>query len=149
MISYKQAQRSDAQILLNKTTNDLEFTHDYEEGIINVTMLSSSGEDRNVSFDFYSEDDPLVKMIDKKDIKYVEEVLVGVFKGLTEISRNQQYHIERDESHKNTLEQSESSIKWTGIIKILFLLSSALIQLWIMKGFFKNNQHPYQPVEMH
>jgi len=56
-------------------------------------MISSTGEDRNVSFDFYSEDDPLVKMIDKKDIKYVEEVLVGVFKGLVDISRNQQYHI--------------------------------------------------------
>ena len=61
-----------------------------------MTMMSSTGMDRNVSFDFYSEDNPLVKMIDKKDIKYVEEVLVGVFKGLTDISRNQQFHIERD-----------------------------------------------------
>lgn len=101
-----------------------------------------------MSFDFYSEDDPLVKMIDKRDIKYVESVLGSVFKGLSDISRNQQFHIERDESHKTTLEDSESSIKWTGIIKILFLLSSALIQLWIMKGFFKNNQsQAYQPVE--
>lgn len=59
-------------------------------------MISSTGTDRNVSFDFYSEDDPLVKMIDKRDIKYVEEVLVDVFKGLNDISRNQQFHIERD-----------------------------------------------------
>ena len=45
-------------------------------------------------------------MIDKKDIRYVEEVLTGIFKGLTDISRNQQFHIERDESHKATLETS-------------------------------------------
>ena len=35
-------------------------------------------------------------MIDKKDIKYVEESLAGIFKGLTDVSRNQQFHIERD-----------------------------------------------------
>jgi hypothetical protein len=100
-----------------------------------------------VSFDFYAEDDPLVKIIDKRDLKYIEGVLVGVYKSLDTISRNQQFHIERDETHKITLEESESHIKWTGIIKIVFLLSSALIQLWIMKGFFKNNEaHAYQPV---
>ena len=134
--------------LLNKTGNDIEFTHIYNEGRINVTLISPTSANRNVSFDFYSEDAPLVKMIDKRDIKLVEEVLSNVHKSLTTISRNQQFHIERDESHKSTLEDSESSIKWTGIIKIVFLLSSALIQLWIMKGFFKGNSNqPYQPVD--
>jgi dynactin complex subunit len=100
-----------------------------------------------VSFDFYAENDPLVNIIDKRDLKYIERVLAGVHKSLETISRNQQFHIERDETHKNTLEESESHIKWTGIIKIIFLLSSALIQLWIMKGFFKSNEpHAYQPV---
>lgn len=62
------------------------------------------------------------------------------------ISRNQEYQIERDEKHKVNLEDSESKIKWAGIIKIFFLLGSALIQLWIMKGFFTAS-NPYQPVE--
>lgn len=84
----------------------MEFSYSYDQGHINVTIVSSTGTERNVSFDFYSEDDPLVKTIEKRDIKYVEEVLGNVFKGLTEISRNQQFHIERDESHKATLEQS-------------------------------------------
>ena len=60
-----------------------------------VTITTESGS-KNISFDFYSEDDPLVKMIDKKDIKSVEESLAGIFKGLTDVSRNQQFHIERD-----------------------------------------------------
>lgn len=80
-------------LLLNKTSNDIEYTYDYDEGNINVTIISSTGTDRNVSFDFYSEDDPLVKMIDKRDIKYVESVLGSVFLGLTNVSRNQQFHI--------------------------------------------------------
>ena len=63
------------------------------------------------------------------------------------MGRNQQFHIERDEINKNILEKSETKIKWTGIIKIVFLLASALIQLWIMKGFFKSNSVPYQPVD--
>ena len=90
-------------VLVNKTSNDFEFTYNYEEGSINVTISSSTGNARNVSFEFYNEDDPLVKTIDKRDIKYVEEALTGVFKGLADISRNQQFHIERDESHKATL----------------------------------------------
>lgn len=86
----------ESELLLNKTSNDIEYTYQYEEGYINVTITSSTGTDRNVSFDFYSEDDPLVKMIDKRDIKYVESILSSVFVGLTNISRNQQFHIERD-----------------------------------------------------
>lgn len=96
MINYTNPRTRGSQLLFNKTSNDLEFTYDYEEGIVNVTIFSSTGTSRNVSFDFYSEDDPLVKMIDKRDIKYVEAVLGSVFKGLNDISRNQQFHIERD-----------------------------------------------------
>ena len=84
------------QQLFNKTSNDIEFTYNYEEGSINVTITSSTGTDRKVSFDFYSEDDPLVKIIDKRDIKYVESILGSVFIGLNNVSRNQQFHIERD-----------------------------------------------------
>lgn len=96
VINYTNPRTRGSQLLFNKTSNDLEFTYDYEEGIVNVTIFSSTGTSRNVSFDFYSEDDPLVKMIDKRDIKYVEAVLGSVFKGLNDISRNQQFHIERD-----------------------------------------------------
>ena len=59
--------------------------------IINIS--SSNGEERNVSFDFYAENDPLVHIIDKRDIKYVEQSLSSVYKGLETISRNQQFHI--------------------------------------------------------
>jgi hypothetical protein len=72
LIDYINPRTKEGQLLFNKTSNDLEFTYDYEEGSsINVTITSSTNNDRNVSFDFYSEDDPLVKMIDKRDIKYV------------------------------------------------------------------------------
>ena len=81
------------QNLLNKSGNDIEFSHSYDGGVINVTVISSTGSDRNVSFDFYSEDDPLVKMIDQRDIKAIEKVLGGVFMGLQNVSRNQQFHI--------------------------------------------------------
>ena len=64
---------------------------------------------------------------------------------MSEISRNQEFQIERDDIHKLNLEQSENKIKWAGIVKIVFLLASALIQLYIMKGFFTNS-NPYQPV---
>ncbi len=131
----------------NGNGTDLEFSFDYGAAYMTVNLSSSDGLDRNVSFDFYAEDDPLVNIIDKRDLKYVEKVLNGVHATLESISRNQQFHIERDESHKATLEESESSIKWTGIVKIFFLLASALLQLWIMKGFFKTGEgQPYQPV---
>lgn len=72
----------------------MDFTHDYPyDGRINVTIIAASAGDRNVSFDFYSEDDPLVKMIDKKDLKVVEGVLNHVHQSLSTISRNQQFHI--------------------------------------------------------
>jgi hypothetical protein len=66
-------------------------------------MNATDGQNRKVSFDFYAENDPLINIIDKRDIKYLEEVLGGVHKSLETISRNQQFHIERDESHKITL----------------------------------------------
>lgn len=132
----------------NQTGTDLEFTFDYGAAFVTINISSVDGSSKKVSLDFYAENDPLINIIDKRDLKYLEGVLGSVHKSLESISRNQQFHIERDESHKATLEESESHIKWTGIIKIIFLLSSALIQLFIMKGFFKNNEvHPYQPVQ--
>ena len=75
-------------------------------------------------------------MIDKKDVNIVQAALAEAYQEMEAISRNQEYQVERDEKHKVNLEDSESKIKWAGIIKIVFLLGSALIQLWIMKGFF-------------
>lgn len=49
-----------------------------------------------MSFDFNNDEDPLVKIIDKRDIKILEEALNGVHQSLLNISRNQQFHIERD-----------------------------------------------------
>ena len=69
-----------------------------------VNVSSTDGLERKVSFDFYAENDPLIGIIDKRDLQYVEGVLSGVHKSLETISRNQQFHIERDESHKATLE---------------------------------------------
>ncbi len=68
-----------------------------------VNISSTDGLERKVSFDFYAENDPLINIIDKRDLKYVEGVLSGVHNSLESISRNQQFHIERDESHKATL----------------------------------------------
>jgi hypothetical protein len=106
LIEYSSIRSNNKEPLLNQTGNDIEYTHNFEEGRLNITVISTTGTDRNVSFDFFSEDDPLVKMIDKRDIRLVEEVLSNVHKSLTTISRNQQFHIERDESHKTTLEDS-------------------------------------------
>lgn len=36
-----------------------------------VNLSSSDGLDRNVSFDFYYENDPLINIIDRRDLKYV------------------------------------------------------------------------------
>ncbi len=81
----------------------MQFTHEYTQQNIKVTLSSLDGSERVVGLDFFNQDDPLKNVIEKKDVKYIEEVLSGVHRGLTTISRNQQFHIERDESHKTTL----------------------------------------------
>ena len=48
--------------------------------------------------------------------------------------------------HRNVLEETESHIKWLGVLKVFLLLASALVQLWIMKGFLKHKAQPYEPV---
>lgn len=131
------------EVLYNQTGSDLQFSKSYGIGNINISF-SADGR-RQVSFDFYHDEDPLVNIIDKRDIRILEEALGRVHGSLMNVSRNQQFHIERDETHKDTLQEAESHIKWTGVIKIVFLLASALLQLWIMKGFFANT-HPYEPV---
>lgn len=82
--------------MYNQTGNDFQFVSDFGNGYITVTITSTDGLDRKVSFDFYAENDPLVNIIDKRDLKYIEGVLVDVHKSLETISRNQQFHIERD-----------------------------------------------------
>lgn len=46
------------------------------------------------------------------------------------------------------LQQSDSKIQWLGIGKVVLLLFSAMVQLWIMKGFFKKKEGSvsYEPV---
>ena len=139
---------SDGKLLFNKTGTDMEYSYDFGMGTANVTFSSVDGGARNVSFDFESDEDPFVKIIDKKDLAILEDILSQVHRIMKTISLNQQFHIERDDAHKTTLEESESHIKWTGIVKIVFLLTSALLQLWIMKGFFKNSGgQSYHPVQ--
>ena len=86
-------------------------------------------------------------MIDSKDVQIVASSLSQAINSMKEVGKNEQFHIERDEINRLILEKSESRIKWAGIIKIGFLLISALIQLYIMKSFFRQNSIPYQPVE--
>ena len=86
-------------------------------------------------------------MIDSKDVQIVASSLSQAINSMKEVGKNEQFHIERDEINRVILEKSESRIKWAGIIKIGFLLISALIQLYIMKSFFRQNSIPYQPVE--
>ena len=116
-------------------------------GKAEICFQSLDNEEKVVSFEFYHESDPFKAVIDKKDFHYVLKSLSEAIESMKEVGRNQQFHIERDEVNKEILEKSEVKIKWTGIIKIFFLLASALIQLWIMKGFFKQNSMPYQPID--
>jgi hypothetical protein len=122
------------------------YSINFIKEFISICFLSTDSTEKEVSFDFYELNDPVRKMIDKKDINLVQGALTEAYNQMESISRNQEYQIERDEKHKINLEDSESKIKWAGIIKIAFLLGSALIQLWIMKGFFTAG-NPYQPVE--
>lgn len=45
--------------------------------------------------------------------------------------------------HRQVLEETETHIKWLGVGKVFLLLTSALVQVWIMKGFLKNKAQPY------
>ena len=115
-------------------------------GDVDICFTNLNRKEKVISFDFYQEDDPFKTIIDKKDLRLVFKSLVTTIESMKEVGRNQQFHIDRDEVNKKILEESEVKIKWTGIIKIFFLLASALVQVWIMKGFFKQNSMPYQPV---
>lgn len=56
--------------------------------------------------------------------------------------------MERDQVHRNILEETDSKITMTGVIKILVMIGSAALQLWIMRGFFKNSGASYSEVSM-
>lgn len=96
--------------------------------------------------DFFPTTNPLKHIVTNKDLSLVHRELTTLYEGLEERYRNQQFQSERDLVHRTVLEQTEEKIKWMGIFKIVMLLASALIQLWIMKGFLKDRNLPYQPV---
>ena len=90
-------------VQFNKTGTDLEWGSNFGAGSIVAVVTSTDGTGRNVSFDFYSDEDPFIKVIDKKDVAVLEGMLSQVHRTMQTISLNQQFHIERDEAHKVTL----------------------------------------------
>ena len=66
---------------------------------------------------------------------------------LQTVYRNQHYQLERDNVHRRILDNTVDSIKITGAIKVGLVALLALIQLWIMKRFLKDDSdNTYQPV---
>lgn len=133
-------------IFKKEDSRDFETTVHLNAGVGEVCFSRTDRKEKQIVFDFYQPEDPVREIIDRKDLSYVVKSLSGAIHTFKEVSKNEQYHIERDEINRVILEQSENRIKWTGIIKIAFLLTSALIQLWIMKSFFKGSSVSYQPV---
>lgn len=62
------------------------------------------------------------------------------------MSRNQLYQHERDNVHKTVLEETDVKIVYAGVIKIAVMLASVILQIWIMRGFFKNTGISYTEV---
>lgn len=96
--------------------------------------------------DFFDTNDLVKTLITKKDLNQVGVVLREAYTELKSVYRNQQFQIERDKTHKELLEETESKIKYTGIFKVGMLLGSALVQVWIMKRFFNSRSREYQSV---
>ena len=95
---------------------------------------------------FFLTKDPIYSLITKHHIATLEEVLSNAADGLRTVGRNQLYQIERDNVHQGLLEETDNRISWTGIIKIVVLVVSALVQIWIMRGFFQANGMTYSEV---
>jgi hypothetical protein len=96
--------------------------------------------------DFFLDNDPIHSLITKHHIAELEEVLNHAATGLATVGRNQLYQIERDTVHQGLLEETDNKISWTGIIKIAVLIISAMVQIWIMRGFFKASGMTYSEV---
>jgi hypothetical protein len=71
---------SAGEVVLDKSSNDETYLHSYGEGAINVCFESTTGTERAISFDLYKEDDPLVNVIEKRDLRLIENVLNKVHK---------------------------------------------------------------------
>ena len=98
--------------------------------------------------DFFPTTDLIKTLITKKSLNEVGEGLREAFLELKTVYRNQQFQTERDKVHKELLEETEGKIKYSGIFKVLMLLGSALVQVWVMKRFFSSRSREYQSVEM-
>jgi len=94
--------------------------------------------------DFHPKSKDLKKHEDK--IATAEQQLSRAVDQLNRVYRNQHYQMTRDNSHRQVLQNTETKIKWTGAIKLVLVVTLALIQLFFMKSFLKRNEVAYQPV---
>ena len=69
------------------------MTFDFPIGDIDLCFTVTDSSEKIISLDIYPSDDPLRELIDKKDLKIVEEALGKANKEMWQISINQQYHI--------------------------------------------------------
>ena len=116
------------------------------QGIVDLCFSPGDSANKFLSIDFFPSSDPVKSLISKQDLKTIYSELNQLQAALQETYRNQQFQAERDFVHRNVLESTENHIKWLGVLKVFLLLGSALVQLWIMKGFLKNKSQPYEPV---
>lgn len=58
-----------------------------------MCFISTDGYEKIISFDFYESNDPVRKIIDKKDVDLVQGALSEAYKQMESISRNQEYQI--------------------------------------------------------
>ena len=82
-------------------------------------------------------------IIDSEDILAVAKSLSRATRSMRGDGVSLEEKIEQDEVNKGILQESEKKIQIAGIIKIVFLISSAIVQLCIGKGFLKANQGRY------
>lgn len=99
-----------------------------------------------ISANYFLATDPIRSLITKSDVATVEKSLTEAVNNLNTVSRNQLYQHERDNVHKTLLEETDEKIVFVGIVKIAVMLISAVLQIWIMRGFFKNTGTSYSEV---
>jgi|JI6StandDraft_1071083.scaffolds.fasta_scaffold29034_2 hypothetical protein len=116
------------------------------EGLIDLCFSPGDSANKMLSIDFFPSTDAVKSLITTHDLKAIYSELNRLQGELQETFRNQQFQAERDFVHRNVLESTENHIKWLGVLKVFLLLGSALVQLWIMKGFLRNKVQPYEPV---
>lgn len=115
-------------------------------GLVDLCFGTGDSNNKMLSIDFFPSSDSVKSLITKSDLRAAYSELSALHNSLQESYRNQQFQAERDFVHRSLLESTETHIKWLGVLKVFLLLASALVQLWIMKGFLKHKTQPYEPV---